>query len=184
MRPTLLITLVENAVKHGIEPAPSGGQIVVTVQREPADGTAGPGRLVIEVADTGVGMAELPGHGDGLSNLRSQLALAHGDQAALELLDNEPQGLVARLVLPLGLPPDLPVGLPVDAGGAPAAAAAPQLPGSPPGTATGWPPAYAAAPTSPPTSAIERLRAAPAGLTLPEQPPPSSPRTPSLEQRA
>jgi sensor histidine kinase YesM len=102
VRPTLLITLVENAIKHGIEPAPGGGQINLTAQIEVIEEAASTSRrLVIEVADTGVGMADLPGHGDGLSNLRSQLALAHGEEGALELLENEPQGMVARLILPV-----------------------------------------------------------------------------------
>jgi len=92
--PTLLLTLVENAVKHGIEPAPGGGEVRVSAAEDA-------GQLVIDVADTGLGMAELPGQGVGLANLREQLALAHGDAAALELFDNEPQGLVARLRLPM-----------------------------------------------------------------------------------
>lgn len=91
---TLLITLVENAIKHGIEPAPAGGHIGVRAWREG-------GALVLEVADTGVGMAELPGSGQGLSNLREQLRLRHGQGASLELFDNDPAGLVARLSLPL-----------------------------------------------------------------------------------
>ena len=91
---TLLITLVENAIKHGIEPSPRGGSVTLRAWCEA-------GRLELEVADTGVGMAELPGSGAGLSNLREQLRLRHGGAARLELFDNEPCGLVARLSLPL-----------------------------------------------------------------------------------
>jgi sensor histidine kinase YesM len=94
MQPTLLITLVENAIKHGIEPHPAGGAIAITARRDH-------GALVIEVADTGAGMSELPGAGEGLGNVREQLRLAHGDRAGLELFDNTPQGVVARLSLPL-----------------------------------------------------------------------------------
>ena len=93
IRPTLLITLVENAVKHGIEPYPAGGTIGVTASAE-AD------TLILEVADTGTGMAELPGSGQGLANVREQLALAYGNRAGLELFDNTPHGVVARLHLP------------------------------------------------------------------------------------
>ena len=94
IRPTLLITLVENAIKHGIEPSPAGGNIVVSAR------VAGD-KLILEVADTGAGMAELPGSGHGLRNVREQLALAHGEAAELDLYENEPHGMVARLSLPM-----------------------------------------------------------------------------------
>lgn len=93
LHPTLLLTLVENAIKHGIEPAPHGGAVTIAAQRHD-------GRLTIEVTDTGVGMGETLGDGNGLRNVREQLALAYADGATLELADNHPAGLVARLRVP------------------------------------------------------------------------------------
>ena len=101
--PGMLITLVENAIKHGIEPLPEGGRIDVTaIQEAHADGT----RVVLSVADTGTGLAGSPGvNGIGLANIRERLALQHGERAALETDANHPRGFVARLVLPLGAAP-------------------------------------------------------------------------------
>ena len=93
LHPTLLLTLVENAIKHGIEPAQPGGTVTISARRRD-------GRLTIEVADTGVGMGETLGDGNGLRNVREQLALAYADDATLELADNVPAGLVARLRVP------------------------------------------------------------------------------------
>ena len=94
--PGMLITLTENAIKHGIEPAPQGGRIDVTVTRE---GEA----MALCVADTGAGLAAHPGTGDGigLANIRERLALLFGAGATLELEENEPRGFRARILLPL-----------------------------------------------------------------------------------
>ncbi|HEY1042314.1 MAG TPA: histidine kinase, partial [Telluria sp.] len=89
----ILLTLVENAIKHGIEPSLRGGQVEVSALRE---GT----RIRIRVEDTGVGMNELPGGGNGLENVRRRLQLAHGEAAALELHDGQGHGFVADILLP------------------------------------------------------------------------------------
>jgi len=93
--PGMLITLVENAIKHGIEPWPPGGRVDVTAR---ADGD----RIAIDVADTGAGIDEtpVPGTGIGLVNIRERLALLYGDRATLELGENEPRGFRARIALP------------------------------------------------------------------------------------
>src|SRR5258706_8741603 len=97
--PGMLITLVENAVKHGIEPLPSGGRIEVVAKREVRAGGA---RIVLSVVDTGAGLAHAPGVGGiGLANIRDRLALQYDERAALETEANTPQGFIARLVLPL-----------------------------------------------------------------------------------
>jgi LytS/YehU family sensor histidine kinase len=93
--PGMLITLAENAVKHGIEPASEGGEIVLHARR------AGES-LDISLVDTGVGLAHAPtGQGLGLANIRERLALLHGDKATLELAENAPRGFVAHLRVPL-----------------------------------------------------------------------------------
>ncbi len=88
----LVLTLVENAIKHGIEPALRGGEIRVTAE---AQGD----KVVIRVHDSGVGMGATPGDGAGLDNVRRRLQLAYGDAAGLVLRDADP-GLVAELTVP------------------------------------------------------------------------------------
>ena len=89
----ILMTLVENAIKHGIEPLKEGGEIRVKVERAGA-------RLVAVVADTGFGLAPTVGGGVGLDNIRERLKVRYGAAAALKLAANEPRGFIARLELP------------------------------------------------------------------------------------
>lgn len=91
----ILLTLVENAIKHGIEPALRGGEITVSAEAF-GDGVR------IRVRDGGVGMQDLAaaeGGGTGLDNVRRRLRLAYGEGARLTLLDGDP-GLVAELTIP------------------------------------------------------------------------------------
>ena len=99
----IVLTLVENAIKHGIEPSLRGGEIRVTAQD-------GDGCVTVRVHDTGVGVgvgmgaaaamaATAPGGGAGLDNVRSRLRLAYGDGAGLVLRDADP-GLTAELRIP------------------------------------------------------------------------------------
>ncbi|MET0981983.1 MAG: histidine kinase [Telluria sp.] len=102
--PMLLQPLVENAVMHGIEPKLAGGEIVV---RTRVDGDV----LCIEVADSGLGLGrapQRPGGGVGLANLRERVRQLHGPQARLQLFDNQPCGVTARLLLPLLVPSSTP----------------------------------------------------------------------------
>jgi signal transduction histidine kinase len=92
--PMMLLTLVENAIKHGLNPSPGGGLIRVTAR---ADGD----RLVLTVADTGVGFASGSGSGIGLANISARLAAQFGDAAGLSLANNELGGATATIVLPL-----------------------------------------------------------------------------------
>ncbi len=98
--PGMLITLAENAIKHGIEPSARGGRIDVSAALETGPARA---RLALTVADTGAGLASTaqPGQGIGLANVRERLMLLYGDRAELELTENEPRGFVARILLPL-----------------------------------------------------------------------------------
>jgi sensor histidine kinase YesM len=95
--PGFLITLVENAIKHGIEPSPAGGRIALDAARE---WTEQGERLRITVADTGAGVSTVPGDGIGLANIRARLALVYRGRARLVLAQNAPRGFVACLDLP------------------------------------------------------------------------------------
>jgi two-component sensor histidine kinase len=95
----MVITLVENAIKHGIEPLSQGGRIDVTAQHV-VHGQDD--RMTLRVADTGAGFAGGSGTGCiGLANVRERLALLFGERAYLETDANVPRGFVARLVLPI-----------------------------------------------------------------------------------
>ncbi len=98
--PGMLITLVENAIKHGIEPVPGGGRVDVAATREAH--AAGP-RIVLTVADTGAGIGDVPGDGIGLANIRERLALLFDERAMLDIESNVPHGFIARLVIPVDL---------------------------------------------------------------------------------
>ncbi len=91
--PMSVLTLVENAVRHGIDPGESGGRIDVVVRREAA-GEA----IRVRVVDSGTGMSESAVPGTGLANLESRLRGFFGAAARLELHDAVPHGLSAELV--------------------------------------------------------------------------------------
>lgn len=91
--PMVLLTLVENALKHGLQPRVEGGTVQVRARLEP-------GRLVLTVADDGQGMGSGSGHGTGLANLRARLRQTYGPAATLALAVNEPRGVVATVTLP------------------------------------------------------------------------------------
>ncbi len=92
--PMILVTLAENAIKHGLAPADLGGSVQVRARHD--------GRLLeVSVADDGVGFgSESLGHGVGLANIRRQLAARFGEQAALALEERDTGGVIARLSLP------------------------------------------------------------------------------------
>jgi hypothetical protein len=93
----MLLTLVENSLKHGLGPLPEGGAIRLSAE---SSGAA----LLVDVVDTGAGMATAIGGGTGLANIRSRLALRYGDAARLTLSLNEPRGVRASLRIPLDGP--------------------------------------------------------------------------------
>ncbi len=92
----LLVSLVENAVKHGVEPKVGPARVDVTARR------GDDGRLEITVADDGVGFGGGgAGSGLGLANVRERLAQLYGERAALTLRERPGGGVVATLTLPL-----------------------------------------------------------------------------------
>ena len=92
--PMTLLTLVENAVRHGIDPSEEGGRIDVQVRLLN-------GRCHLRVSDTGVGLkATGSGLGTGLSTLRERLRLAFGGDAQLRLQEVGPNGVCAEVEFP------------------------------------------------------------------------------------
>ena len=92
--PATLLTLVENAVRHGIDPSEEGGAIDIEVRRR-GD------RCVIRVRDSGVGLGQTnEGLGTGLATLREGLQLMFGDAARMSLVAQEPSGVCAEVDLP------------------------------------------------------------------------------------
>jgi hypothetical protein len=92
--PMTLLSLVENSVRHGIDPGEQGGRIDVDVRLRD-------GRCVASVTDTGVGFkATSAGLGTGLSTLRERLQLAFGGDAQLRLSEVVPHGVRAELDFP------------------------------------------------------------------------------------
>jgi hypothetical protein len=96
--PLLLISLVENAVKHGVEPKP-GATHVVLAARVVAEGERK--QLEVQVEDDGAGLKLGMGEGTGLANIRAQLLTRFASAASLELSERGAGGVLARLVLPL-----------------------------------------------------------------------------------
>jgi hypothetical protein len=100
--PTMILqTLVENAIKHGLEPKPEGGTIWIRALRD--DGLAG-GRLVVIVADDGRGLSaarDTAGTGIGLKNVRERLKLLYEGQATFNLTSNFPSGVATTITVPM-----------------------------------------------------------------------------------
>ena len=92
--PMSVLTLVENAVRHGIDPAENGGRIDVFARVEND-------RCHIEVRDTGVGLrGKSSGLGTGLATLGERLQLVFGGEANVYVVAVEPHGVCARLDFP------------------------------------------------------------------------------------
>ncbi len=94
--PAMMIqTLVENAIKHGLEPKAEGGRLRVGAEIVH-------GKLQVTVADTGLGFgkAATAGTGVGLANIRERLQLLYGPKAALTVAANQPSGTVVTVTVP------------------------------------------------------------------------------------
>ena len=92
--PMTLLTLVENAVRHGIDPSETGGRIDVDIWIRDD-------RCVMRVKDTGVGLKNVTrGLGTGLSTLRERLKLAFGTNGHFSLTEIAPRGVCAEVSIP------------------------------------------------------------------------------------
>jgi signal transduction histidine kinase len=101
--PMMLQSLVENSIKHGLEPKPEGGSITIS-----ADVVNG--RLRVTVADTGLGFAAAgqSGSGVGLANVRERLAALYGGTARLSIEANTPAGTIVIIEVPYTYEADAP----------------------------------------------------------------------------
>ena len=90
--PLMVITLVENAIKHGVAPV-GRGRITIRARN-------GGGKLRLEVEDDGRGIVAAPGQGVGLANIRERLATLFGDRARLELTGRDAGGTLAIVEVP------------------------------------------------------------------------------------
>ena len=93
--PMMIQSLVENAIKHGLEPKAEGGTL--TVRAEIVHG-----KMCVSVADTGLGFGkgDTAGTGIGLANIRERLQLLYGTRASMLITENSPSGTVVTLTVP------------------------------------------------------------------------------------
>ncbi len=93
--PMMLQSLVENAIKHGLEPKAEGGSLTVSAEIVH-------GKLAVTVADTGLGFgkAATAGTGIGLSNIRERLALLYGNKAGLHVTETTGGGTTVTITVP------------------------------------------------------------------------------------
>jgi LytS/YehU family sensor histidine kinase len=96
----MLQSVVENAIKHGLEPKAEGGSLLISAR-------AAAGRLRVIVADSGLGFGNSNGNGNtagtgiGLNNIRERLQALFGDRAALVISANAPTGAQVTIEVPL-----------------------------------------------------------------------------------
>ncbi|PND39416.1 sensor histidine kinase [Paucibacter aquatile] len=93
--PMMIQSLVENAIKHGLEPKAEGG--LLRVKAEVLHG-----KLAVTVADTGLGFgrAATAGTGVGLANIRERLMILYGSRASVTVTENQPSGTVVTITVP------------------------------------------------------------------------------------
>lgn len=100
----LLQPLLENSIKHGLEPRIEGGTVTLRSRFTPD------GRLLVEVEDDGVGIApgqpvpgrlDRPGNGIGMKNVRERMKVLYGDSAEVEIESRPGRGTKVRLIMPV-----------------------------------------------------------------------------------
>jgi len=96
--PMMLQSMVENAIKHGLEVKPEGGTLRIVAE-------VAHSKLRVTVTDDGLGFGVVPsdGTGLGLPTIRERLKLLHGDQGSLTITPNQPSGVCAVIEVPYQL---------------------------------------------------------------------------------
>jgi two-component system LytT family sensor kinase len=99
----LLQPLIENSIKHGLEPRIQGGTVTL---RSRLQGN----RVMIEVADDGVGIVAKPasalrrtGAGIGMKNVRERLEVLYGTQARFTVVSNPGRGTLVSIEIPVSM---------------------------------------------------------------------------------
>ncbi len=96
--PMMVLTLAENAIKHGLSPLPEGGFVRISAAVSGQE-------LQVRVADSGRGFTQTSGGGTGLANIRARLKAAYGAAGRLTLAQNMPRGITATIAIPLSSSP-------------------------------------------------------------------------------
>lgn len=96
--PMMLQSMVENAIKHGLEVKPEGGTLRIVAE-------VAHSKLRVTVTDDGLGFGVVPsdGTGLGLPTIRERLKLLHGDEGSLTITPNQPSGVCAVIEVPYQL---------------------------------------------------------------------------------
>jgi hypothetical protein len=97
--PLMLISLVENAIKHGLETKPGEGHVEIRAEKVITD--ARDEKLQVNVLDNGLGLSTGLGGGLGLSNIREQLKVRFADAAKLSIATRPEGGTIASIEIPL-----------------------------------------------------------------------------------
>jgi two-component sensor histidine kinase len=95
--PLLLISLVENAIKHGVEPSADGGSVTIRALEVRNGDTRD---LAVSVIDSGVGLSPGLGDGVGLANVRAQLIAQFGARGRFSISGRPEGGTIATLIVP------------------------------------------------------------------------------------
>ena len=91
--PMLMQPLVENAIKHGLEPKIEGGEVALSVKRSGE-------KIAITIADTGLGFQDSTSNGIGLMNVRERVQQLYGGAGSLVIEDNMPCGTRITISIP------------------------------------------------------------------------------------
>ena len=93
MPPMLLQPLIENAIKHGLEPKMEGGSITLTAARNSDN-------VRISIVDTGLGFSNKPSNGIGLKNVRERIEKLYGPRGSVLIEENQPGGTKVLVTIP------------------------------------------------------------------------------------